>query len=117
MPDPFVRHVVANLVHARITGGVTAKKVRRALGWSRKRLERFEDGGGDPFLSELSMYAHAIGVMVMWEVEDVRPTHCAHHATVLASRHLAHLDPDELDRMRADYANQCPECLKEKPCP
>ena len=44
---------------------------------------------------------------------------CAHHAAVVAStiRAVPHLDPDERDRMRADYAQQCPECLKEKPCP
>ena len=49
------------------------------------------------------------------------PSHtlCAHHAEVVAStiRAVPRLDPDERDRMRADYAHQCPECLKEKPCP
>lgn len=38
------------------------------------------------------------------------PDLCAFHATILASRHLAHLDPEEMDRMRADYAQQCPDC-------
>ena len=43
---------------------------------------------------------------------------CAHHAEVVAStiRAVPHLDPDELDRMRADYAQQCTNA-KEKPCP
>ena len=38
------------------------------------------------------------------------PDLCAHHATILASRHLAHLDPDEHTRLARDLSQQCPDC-------
>jgi hypothetical protein len=58
------------LVAARKAAGMSKADITKALGWKEKEVSRFERLDSNPTLAQIRYYAHAIGALVTFGVEN-----------------------------------------------
>ena len=68
--DEQTRKLIGLLVGLRKESDVSKAELRRRSGLSAKIVKQIESANGDPHLSSLHRYAHALGVAVRIEVRE-----------------------------------------------